>query len=193
MVHSFVQKYIKYAILTLAFKNIYFSFLSRTRLFVIGPVIFAVIFNEKWLLNKHFTNEKILHLIWFDLFSLELGGHKPIVCPAAWYLSESFIAERDTHLLCSLTTRGCKEYSSCLALLSLLGTRMSASWVEQTGPLSDHSCLCTVNVFPSSRGSQSGLIATEPSVIQECNYLLTQIIYLAGSLYPSHRAANTCQ
>jgi len=69
----------------------------------------------------------------------------------------------------------------------------SASWPEQTGPFSDHSCLCTVNVFPSSRGSQSGLIATEPSVIQECNYLLTQIIYLAGSLYPSHWAANTCQ
>lgn len=69
----------------------------------------------------------------------------------------------------------------------------SASWLEQTGPLSDHSCFCTVNVFPCSRGSQPGLIATEPSVIQECNYLLTQIIYLAGSPYPSHRAASTCQ
>lgn len=46
---------------------------------------------------------------------------------------------------------------------------------------------------PCSSGLQPGLIATEPSVIQECNYLLTQIIYLAGSPYPSHRAASTCQ
>lgn len=37
--------------------------------------------------------------------------------------SESSIAERYTHLLCTPTTRGCKECSLCLAL-SLLRTRM---------------------------------------------------------------------
>lgn len=102
---------------------------------------------------------------------------------------------RDIYTCCALIPQEDAEYCSLCLALSHMETRMLclASWLEQAGPLSDHSCRCTVNVFPCSRGSQQGLIATKPSVIQECNYLLTQIIYLAGSPYPSHRAASTCQ
>lgn len=99
-----------------------------TFVLIIDPIIFLVIFNEKWVLNKHFKNKKLPNFIRFFLFSQKLDGHKPNVCTAAWYLSESFIVEMYTHLLCTLTRRGCKECTLCLAL-SLMGTRMRLSFL----------------------------------------------------------------
>lgn len=165
-----------------------------TFVLIIDPIIFVAIFNEKWVLNKYFPNKKLPHFIWFYLFYFlrNLMDTNQMFVPLRDICQKVLL--RCTRTCCALLPEEDAKNVVCVWHCLLCGQEWSsASWLERTGPLSDHSCLCTVNVFPCSRGSQPGLIATEPSVIQECNYLLTQIIYLAGSSYPSHRAASTCQ